>query len=207
MAMSLDGKVARPDGKWYGLSSKEDRIQMDIYRSEVEVLILGKNSIQNDDPNVHIRYLKNCKSPRPVLLIRKGILSKEKKIFQFAEEKPLIFCLSGNEKELKEELSSLADIICIKGNELSPTKVIEALSKLGYKKILLEGGPKLNYAFFKENLVTQINITLIPYLIGQNSLPSIVDGNMAFLDFDKNSWTLKTVRHVGDEIFLSYRKK
>ena len=86
MAMSLDGKVARPDGKWYGLSSKEDRIQMDIYRSEVEVLILGKNSIQNDDPNVHIRYLKNCKSPRPVLLIRKGILSKEKKIFQFAEE-------------------------------------------------------------------------------------------------------------------------
>ncbi|EMO30501.1 hypothetical protein LEP1GSC170_4253 [Leptospira interrogans serovar Bataviae str. HAI135] len=25
MAMTLDGKVSRPDGKWYGLSSRNDK--------------------------------------------------------------------------------------------------------------------------------------------------------------------------------------
>ena len=42
MAMTIDGKVERPDGKWYGLSSKNDKAKMDFYRSQYEVLILGK---------------------------------------------------------------------------------------------------------------------------------------------------------------------
>ncbi|EMF45079.1 riboflavin biosynthesis protein RibD C-terminal domain protein [Leptospira interrogans serovar Lora str. TE 1992] len=42
MAMTLDGKVSRPDGRWYGLSSRNDKKRMDEIRSKAEVLILGK---------------------------------------------------------------------------------------------------------------------------------------------------------------------
>ena len=42
MAMTLDGKVARPDGKWYGLSSRNDKKRMDLIRSQADALILGK---------------------------------------------------------------------------------------------------------------------------------------------------------------------
>ncbi|HMZ61570.1 MAG TPA: dihydrofolate reductase family protein, partial [Leptospiraceae bacterium] len=38
MAMTIDGKTARPDGKWYGLSSRNDKIRMDKYRSEADAL-------------------------------------------------------------------------------------------------------------------------------------------------------------------------
>ena len=55
MAMTLDGKVARPDGKWYGLSSRQDKRQMDRIRSQADALILGKNSLINDDPVIKLR--------------------------------------------------------------------------------------------------------------------------------------------------------
>ena len=82
MAMTLDGKVARPDGKWYGLSSRQDKRQMDRIRSQADALILGKNSLINDDPVIKLRYVEG-KDPLPVILLRKGIVSKTKKsVFQ-----------------------------------------------------------------------------------------------------------------------------
>lgn len=83
MAMTLDGKVSRPDGRWYGLSSRNDKKRMDEIRSKAEVLILGKNSILNDDPVVHLRYVDNVQDPRPVILVRSGTIPKDKKVFRF----------------------------------------------------------------------------------------------------------------------------
>jgi riboflavin biosynthesis pyrimidine reductase len=80
MAMTLDGKVARPDGKWYGLSSRQDKRQMDRIRSQADALILGKNSLINDDPVIKLRYVEG-KDPLPVILLRKGIVSKNRKVF------------------------------------------------------------------------------------------------------------------------------
>ena len=79
MAMTLDGKVARPDGKWYGLSSRDDKKRMDVYRSSADALILGKNSLINDDPVIKLRYIDG-KDPLPVILIRKGIVKKDRKV-------------------------------------------------------------------------------------------------------------------------------
>ena len=73
MAMTIDGKVERPDGKWYGLSSRADKARMDLYRSQNEILLLGKNSIINDNPIIHLRYVEG-EEPLPVILIRKGTI-------------------------------------------------------------------------------------------------------------------------------------
>lgn len=52
MAMTLDGRVMRPDGRWHGLTSREDRRRMDEHRSHARALLLGKASLIADDPIV-----------------------------------------------------------------------------------------------------------------------------------------------------------
>jgi 2,5-diamino-6-(ribosylamino)-4(3H)-pyrimidinone 5'-phosphate reductase len=206
MAMSLDGKVARPDGKWYGLSSQEDKKRMDFYRSKSEALIVGKNSIINDDPYIKIRYIDGALNPRPIILIRSGVVPKDRKVFEDSDHIPLIICTKSNEKEIKTQFENIAEIHAFDGDDIEPKKVIGLLKRLGYKQILLEGGPKINYSFFAEGYINRIHLTIVPFLIGQKSLPSILDGANPLDLFDKKSWKLTESIIVEDEIFLTYDK-
>ncbi len=204
MAMTLDGKVMRPDGKWYGLSSRKDKARMDVYRSEAEVLFLGKNSIQNDNPVVHLRYVDQ-KPPLPVILIRSGNLDSSKRVFH-TNQKPILYCTKKNKEDLIQSLGELAQIECIGENDLDVEFVLKDLLQKGYTRFLLEGGPTLNSAFFQKGLVNKIYLTIVPFLIGQSNLLGIINQEMPLPHFDEKKWKLIQCEPVEDEIFLCYEK-
>ncbi|MFB5650112.1 RibD family protein [Leptospira wolffii] len=207
MAMTLDGKVSRPDGKWYGLSSRNDKRRMDQIRSESDALILGKNSLLNDDPVTHLRYVESDREPRPILLVRNGTLPEDRKVFQFSKQRPLLFCTSNNEKEVRSNLEDLAEIVVLDSQDMDSEFVLLELGKRGYSKILLEGGPRLNDSFFRKGLVNRLYVTIVPFLVGQKGLPSITGGDSAYPDFDKDIWKLTSCEKHEEEVFLIYDKK
>ncbi len=203
MAMTIDGKTARPDGKWYGLSSRNDKIRMDKYRSEADALLLGKNSLLNDDPAIKIRYQENADDPVPVILIRNGTIPASLRVFQ-SSQKPIIICADNNYSNLKN-LASLAEVVSL-GTEIRPAEVIELLIRRKLNKILLEGGPTLNSAFFSEDLVNRIYITIVPFIIGMSSLPSIINQSSPLPHFDLKKWELESSEIIENEVFLKYRR-
>ncbi|EIE01842.1 RibD family protein [Leptospira licerasiae] len=207
MAMTLDGKVCRPDGKWYGLSSRNDKRRMDQIRSEADALIVGKNSLLNDDPVTHLRYVESEKEPRAIILVRTGTLPSDRKVFHFSKVKPLLFCTSKNESQVRSELTELAEIISLKGEDLDPEIILKELEKRGHSKILLEGGPRLNDSFFRKGLVDRLYLTIVPYFIGQSGLPSITGGGSAYHNFDKATWKLVSSEQLEQEVFLIYDKQ
>ncbi|XDD50491.1 RibD family protein [Leptospira sp. WS92.C1] len=206
MAMTLDGKVSRPDGKWYGLSSRNDKKRMDEIRSRADVLILGKNSILNDDPVIHLRYVENEEDPRPVILLRSGTLPEDKKVFRFSKQPPLIFCLNENYSVVRANLCSVAEIILLPGDDLNPADVLKILSEMGYHEILLEGGPSLNDSFFRLDLISRIYVTIVPFIIGKKDLPSITGDRKEYPDFDHKKWDLVSSETSENEVFLIYHR-
>ncbi len=205
MAMTIDGKVERPDGKWYGLSSRADKARMDMYRSQNEILLLGKNSILNDNPVIHLRYVEGDE-PLPVILLRKGTIPESKNIFTKSKKKPLILTTSSCFSEISQNLHSVADIEIIGENDIHPKDVVQFLLDKGFSKILLEGGPTLNDSFFRNNLVTTIYLTIVPFLIGQKNLSGISNGISSLHGFDEKKWKLENVEQIQDELFLKYEK-
>lgn len=206
MAMTLDGKVVRPDGKWYGLSSRADKRRMDEIRAESDALILGKNSLLNDDPVTHIRYVPDAIEPRPILLVRSGSLPTDRKVFVHSKKKPLLFCTEKNEEQVRAELSDLAEIRTAGKEDILIEKILSELYDQGHRNVLLEGGPRLNDSFLRTNLVQRLYLTIVPFLIGQSDLPSITDGKSAFTNFDSSRWRLASCESKEDEIFLIYEK-
>ena len=207
MAMTLDGKVVRPDGRWYGLTSKDDKLQMDVYRSKSDAIILGKNSVINDNPVVKIRAFPNALNPRPVILIRNGTLPTDKHVFDESDHIPLVICTKNNLKEIKTDLENRAEIFALDSTDIDPKKVTGILKRKGYKNVLLEGGPKLNYSFLDGDLVDRIYITLVPYVIGKNGLAGIADGSSAIAGFDERNWLLTDTVSKGNEVFITYDRR
>jgi 2,5-diamino-6-(ribosylamino)-4(3H)-pyrimidinone 5'-phosphate reductase len=207
MAMTLDGKVVRPDGRWYGLTSKDDKLQMDVYRSQSDAIILGKNSVINDNPVVKIRAFPNALNPRPVILIRNGTLPTDKHVFDESDHIPLIICTKNNLKEIKTDLENRAEIFALDSTDIDPKKVTGILKRKGYKNVLLEGGPKLNYSFLDGDLVDRVYVTLVPFIIGKNGLAGIADGTQAMAGFEEREWLLTNSVTKGNEIFLTYDRR
>jgi len=202
MAMTLDGKVVLPDGRWHGLSSREDRRRMGIFRKNADALIMGVNSIENDDPDPGISG--DEKGPVPVIIARNSLPSIHKKVFR--SKRAILYT---RKEVIHKDLEIYRDAcrLMIKSMEdLTPMKILQDLHAQGFNSVLLEGGPRLNYSFFRENLVSKINLTIVPFLIGQKNLSGIVNGEEAFLDFSSPHWELISSEKVANEVFLEYRR-
>ena len=208
MAITLDGKTARPDGKWYGLCSRRDRTHMDELRGVADAVIIGKNSVIHDDPVIQLKYASG-NEPKPVMIVRNSDLPSDRHIFQDPSQKknrPLVFCTEKNHAILIKSIGSFADIVVLGEIDINPSDVLDYLENINLHSILLEGGPRLNQAFLAQDLVHTINLTLVPYIIGLNTLPAFTDGETPFQMFDQKKWSLKESNPVENELFLIYEK-
>lgn len=140
------------------------------------------------------------------MIIRNGSIPAKRRLFTQASIPPLVLCSKNNYQELSRDLGTLAEIVTLGDNTVSPRDVVAFLKKQGFVNVLLEGGPRLNHAFFTDDLVDRINLTIVPFLIGQNTLPAIVDGELPFSDFAGTKWRLVSSTNIEDEIFLVYEK-
>ena len=201
MAMTLDGKVMLPDGTWHGLTSATDRKTMDEYRARAQALIVGRNSVEKDNP---VFALKDGRpGPRPVMICRSRLHRPDLRFFQ---HEPILYTSPALAESAEgHNLSKQAEVVC--AVELEPTSIIRDLSSRGYNRLLLEGGPALNAAFFRLDLVDTLHITIVPYILGDSSLPGIVDSDSCLPDFKERSWKLVRCERIENEIFTEYRRQ
>ena len=95
-------------------------------------------------------------------------------------------------------------IICGKNN-VNISKLLKILLQNGIKKIVLEGGGTVNWAFVKQNLIDEAIITIAPYILGGKNSTSLVEGSgFKNLD-DATKLKLKKIQKNRNELVLFYK--
>ncbi len=180
-ASSLDGRIAAADGssKWItGVESREDAHKL---RSEVDAILVGTGTVIADDPELTARtrdggYFQH--QPTRVVMGEREI-SRDKIVFNAA-----------------------APSLHVKTRD--PKAVLEQLSALGHKHLLVEGGASVVGAFIRENLVDEFTIYLSPMLIGG---PKLAIGDLGINSIDQ-ALNLKIVEQktLGKDLFIRARR-
>jgi len=96
-AMTLDGKLGVKN-KRTKLSSKNDKIRVHRLRSSVDAIIVGKNTVDLDNPLLTVRYEKG-KNPIRVILDSLGTIKSNSKIIQTCKNVPTIIAVSESISE------------------------------------------------------------------------------------------------------------
>ena len=204
-AITLDGKLG-VKSKQTKLSSKDDKIRVHRLRSNVDAVIIGKNTVQLDNPLLTVRHVK-VKNPIIVILDSLGTIKSNSKIIQTCNKVPTIIAVSESiSKKNIERLRkfSLNIIICGK-NSVNISKLLSILSKDGIKRILLEGGGTANWSFIKKDLIDEAIITLAPYILGGKDSISLVEGT-GFKNLNASTkLKLKKVQKNKNELVLFYK--
>ena len=203
-AMTLDGKIGQKNKKIV-LSSKSDKIRVHKLRSKFDAILVGKNTIEQDNPLLTVRYVKG-KNPIRIILDSHGTIKNTSRIIKTAKNIPTIIVTSQlvSKKNLNRLNNLSLDVIVCGKNQVNIKKLIPILCKKGIKKILLEGGGTLNLSFLKNNLINELIVTLTPFVLGSASSVSLFEG---VLKSTKNlsSFKLKKVQKSANEVILNYK--
>ena len=91
-AISIDGKIStrQNDSK---LSSKQDKIRLHKLRSKVDAILIGKNTLVQDDPLLTVRYTRG-KNPIRIILDSTGTIPINSRIIKTSNEIPTIIAVS-----------------------------------------------------------------------------------------------------------------
>ena len=77
-------------------------------------------------------------------------------------------------------------------------------AKWNVKRLLCEGGGELNGALFRAGLVNELHLTVCPKILGGRDAPTIADGTGGLKLSDATRLVLKSMKRVGDELFVVY---
>ena len=200
-AISIDGKLATRTGK-SNLSSKKDLIRVHKLRNTVDAILVGRNTINIDDPLLTVRYVKG-KNPIRIILDSMGSISPKSRVIETAKKIPTILVVSENAPRIVERfIAKGVEVIRCGKNKIDLKKLLEILGKKEIKRILVEGGGTTNWYFFKEKLVDEISLTVTPYVLGGSTAISLVEG-VGFGEIP-DSFKLKKIEKIQNEIVLHY---
>jgi riboflavin-specific deaminase-like protein len=213
MAMSLDGKISTYRREDFAMGSEHDRRLMDVLRSKTDAVIIGAGTLRNDGFPILMRFedlkehrLARKLPPHPinVVLSRKLDMPVSRPFFKGTDTEKIVFTTRLAPAARVKRFQRVAEVVVLPARTLSPRDVLDVLYNRRIKRVLLEGGGEIHYAFVKEGVVDDIYITLTPKLLGGTTAPSVLDGK-GFVAADHPTLRLVSSKRVGDELYLKYQ--
>ena len=207
MAMTADGKIASTNGKVNSFGSRTDHARLLELRTKADAILTGAGTL-NSQPDITLGPSNKEKNlPIRVIVSGQGHVNPKHKLFQTTGA-PIVVLTSEiiSHRRLKE-LETVADTVLVCGtNSVNFKKALHFLSrKYNSKRILCEGGGKLNDSLFRAGLVDEVNLTICPLILGGKDAPTIADGTGFKRLADAVQFKLHSRKELDNEMFLTYR--
>lgn len=170
-AMSLDGKTITHQHDAKQISDKTSQQHAHHTREQVDAILVGANTIREDDPQLTARNHATAKQPVRIILSSQADLPVDAKIFSLSlPGKTIIATTDLMSEQTRAALAEKnIETLVISKDEDDLINLHELLSELGKMQItsvLVEGGERVRANFFKQGLVNRIQVYLAPNIIG-----------------------------------------
>lgn len=176
IAQTADGYIAAPNGDSKWISSKESRKLVHRWRSQLDAVMVGRNTAMLDNPSLTVRLVEG-RQPKRIVIDGPLELPRNLNLFsdQFEEKTTII---TYNEKKLGEQGDPMlkmlqsnyfrGDFICVDqlNGHVWLKQALKKLYEKGTQSILVEGGQQLSSAFIKAGLVDRLQLFISPKILG-----------------------------------------
>ncbi len=191
IAMSLDGRVAAPDGTSRWITSPASRADAHELRRRVDAIMVGIGTVLADDPQLTARGADGVASGRQPLRV---VVDSNRRIPVTAK---VFDDVAATLIATVERFGAGPD------GRVDLHALLRQLHRDGRRHLLLEGGPRLAAAMLDQLLVDEVLIYLAPLLLGAGR--AAVEGGALGTLSDAQHAELRDWRRLGPDIALRYR--
>jgi diaminohydroxyphosphoribosylaminopyrimidine deaminase/5-amino-6-(5-phosphoribosylamino)uracil reductase len=173
-AMSLDGKIASRSGHSKWISGEASRRRAHALRGEVDAVLVGVNTVLQDDPLLTRRDAEG-RDPARVVIDSTLKIPLASKLVTTARESAVLVVATEDASE--ERVKSLRERgvgvvkVLAEGSRVDPCSLLDALGRRGYRHVLVEGGGELLGSFFAHDLVDRVVCFVAPKIVGGDRAP------------------------------------
>ena len=170
-AMTLDGKIAATTGHSAWVTGTASRHLVHQIRSTCDAVIVGGNTVRQDNPNLTTHGVTKH-NPLRVVMSRGLDLPRDCNLWQ-TDIAPTVVFTESDRNSFKRELNDKGiEIITV--TELTPRTVMKHLYQKGVSKIFWECGGTLAAKAIADGTIQKVMAFIAPKIIGGTSAPSPV---------------------------------
>ena len=208
-AMTLDGKIATRTGKSKWITGAEARAAVHQTRNEVSGIMVGVNTVLQDDPLLTCR-IEGGKNPSRIICDTHLRTPLTAQVVATARKIPtyLATCSRDQNKAKRFEIMG-CKILAVPpaGDHLDLQELMVQLGQEGIDSILLEGGGTLNFSALKSGIVNQLQVYLAPKIFGGAAAKTPVEGPGLEDPAEAFQFTDRKIKIFGEDICLEYVRR
>jgi 2,5-diamino-6-(ribosylamino)-4(3H)-pyrimidinone 5'-phosphate reductase len=206
--MTIDGKIATNLGD-SKISSRQDLRRLHRLRSSVDAVIIGISTVIADNPKLTVRLVKrHGTTPVRIIVDSIGRIPLDSKILKSASKINTIVAVTKRASDERvDKIKSAGAIVIVAGTKTVDLKeLFFILKKMGFNKILVEGGGELNWSILQLGIVNELMVTVAPRIVGGRTATTLVEGD----GYDRISdgikmELIKMSRQNNGEVVLYYK--
>jgi riboflavin-specific deaminase-like protein len=215
-ASSIDGKInpapGHRAGKFMMSREREDFRRMLVLRAQADAILIGAANLRADDPDLAIpadqhaaRRARGEAEPLRLVVTSSGDgITPEMKLFDPARGGPSIVVHTARMSALtRNRLAGVAELVELGAIIVAMPDLLAWLAGRGVRTLLCEGGGDLCAQLFAARAVDEINLTIVPRILGGARAPTLADG-AGFAPDEITGARLASVEQLHDELFLRY---
>lgn len=178
-AMTLDGKLATRSGHSRWISNEASRRVAHQLRGRVDAILVGRGTVEADDPLLTARPLGPRQAVR-IVVDSRATLASDSQLVRTAAETPVI--VAAGPAALPADVRRLETAGCevIVGASPDAGERLETLlDELGRRRmtnVLVEGGAKLLGSCFDRRLIDEVHVFIAAKIAGGANAPSPLGG-------------------------------
>ncbi|SER37366.1 diaminohydroxyphosphoribosylaminopyrimidine deaminase [Gracilibacillus ureilyticus] len=198
-AMTLDGKTATSTGDSKWITSAEARNDVHKERHRHDAILVGRNTVEYDNPNLTTRLPQGGKNP--VRIILDTNLSLQSHYAVFNNEAPTwVVCGKNADKELFNKTCPHVKVLQMITKNIVLSDLMEWLAEENIQSLYVEGGGTIHQAFIKEKIFDECHWYIAPKLLGGQDARSVVGGKSPLLMKDAENIEFSTFKQIGPDL-------
>jgi diaminohydroxyphosphoribosylaminopyrimidine deaminase/5-amino-6-(5-phosphoribosylamino)uracil reductase len=170
LAASLDGRIAAASGDSQWISGEQSRRIVHELRNRVDVIMVGAETVRNDDPQLTCRIRGGRDPLRVILDSRLSIEPTARVCTQRSTASTLIAVTEGHQQKEKQTVLEAqgVEVVCLpaKNDQVPLHQLLAELGRRGHKSVLIEGGGRLAAAALRAGVVDKVLFFYAPLLLG-----------------------------------------
>lgn len=207
-AMTLDGKIATRTGS-SEISGPEDLERVHELRKELDSIMVGINTVLEDDPRLTVHKIASRKSDNPLRVVTdsKARTPLHSRVLNGDARTLIAVSQKAPEEKVKalSEARDNIDVVLTGETTVDLNILMDELAQRGVRSLLLEGGSTLNFSMLQAGLVDEVRVCVAPMIAGGVEAKTLAGG--MGVDYMKDAFKLELKKSykLGKDFILEYK--
>ncbi|HJK55496.1 MAG TPA: dihydrofolate reductase family protein [Methanocorpusculum sp.] len=208
--ITADGKLTLKRGASSKILMKhmshEAEILLHETRAAYDAIMVGSSTIKIDNSFLTVRMVPG-KSPLRVIPSSMADLPLDANVLDTSTVPTVVAVSAAAPKDRVAALQEKGVSVVVAGKEKVDLPLLMDIlyREFSVRKLIIEGGPTLNWHMLHHHLVDEIRLIHLPFIVGGNDTPSLVGGMHIDSEDQMIRLELSGTRMVGTNLITEYR--